>query len=153
MPSAFWRRFQHCPQHDGHTATLSSDTADTSQIELLEDRVTETFEELVAVDSFPETGLYAATINGWHILVSQVGGVFSALNDRCTHAASPLSLGRVRGEQIICPKHGARFELKTGKCVGGAHRDIRTFPVKIEDGIIWVQVPDRQPSMDELPVP
>jgi anthranilate 1,2-dioxygenase ferredoxin component len=114
--------------------------------------VTDTFEILVAVDAFPATGIYAATINGWHILVSKVDGAFSAMNDRCTHAASPLSAGRIRQDQIMCPKHGARFELKTGKCVGGAHRDIRTFPVKIEDGIIWVEVPDIQPGIDELPV-
>jgi anthranilate 1,2-dioxygenase ferredoxin component len=115
--------------------------------------VAETFEKVVAVNAFPETGIYGATINGWHILVSHADGGFSAINDRCSHAASRLSPGRVRREQIMCPKHGAQFDLKTGKCVGGAHRDIRTFPVKIENGIIWIQVPNRRPSVDELPIP
>lgn len=111
-----------------------------------------TFEKILASDAFPEQGPHAAIFKGWHILISRVDGVYHAMNNRCTHAASPLSTGRVRRDHVMCPLHGARFELKTGKCVGGAHRDIRTFAAKIEDGFIWVQVPDKPPSMDELPV-
>lgn len=114
--------------------------------------MTDSFENVLAVDAFPETGLYAAIIKGWYILISRIDGNYHAMNDRCTHAASPLSNGRVRRDHIMCPLHGARFELKTGKCVGGAHRDIRTFPINVLDGMIWVQVPDKPPTMDELPV-
>ena len=101
---------------------------------------------------FPDTNILAVILNGWHIIISRIDGEYHAMNDRCTHAASQLSTGRVRRDHIMCPLHGARFELKTGKCAGGAHRDIRTFPVKIENGAIWVQTPDKSPTMDELPV-
>jgi anthranilate 1,2-dioxygenase ferredoxin component len=114
--------------------------------------VTSSFAKVLAVDAFPETGLHAATVKGWKILISRTNGIYYAMNDRCTHAASPLSGGRVRGDVIMCPLHGARFELKTGKCVGGTNRDIRTFAIEIRDGSIWIEVPVRTPRMDELPV-
>jgi anthranilate 1,2-dioxygenase ferredoxin component len=122
------------------------------QFEPPEGSVTSTFEKILAVDAFPENGLHVATVNGWKILISRTDGIYHAMNDRCTHAASPLSGGRVRGDIIMCPRHGARFELKTGKCVGGGNRDIRTFAIEIRDGIIWIEVPDRPPAIDELPV-
>lgn len=114
--------------------------------------MTRSYESIISIDSFPENGLYATIVNGWHILISRFDSNYHALNNRCTHAASPIANGRVRGGQIMCPLHGARFELKTGKCVGGAHRDIRIFEVKVENGLIWVEVPHKPPGMDELPV-
>lgn len=111
-----------------------------------------TFTIAVQECDFPDTNILAVILNGWHIIISQIDGEYYAMNDRCTHAASPLSTGRVRRDHIMCPLHGARFDLKSGKCVGGAHRDIRTFPVKIEGGAIWVKTPDKSPAMEELPV-
>jgi nitrite reductase/ring-hydroxylating ferredoxin subunit len=52
----------------------------------------------------------------------------------------------------MCPLHGARFEMASGRCIGGAYKDLRTFPVRIEGGQIEVCIPDEAPGMDELPV-
>ena len=53
----------------------------------------------------------------------------------------------------MCPLHGARFEVATGRCIGAAYPDLRTFPVRVNgDGMIEVAVPDAPPGMDELPV-
>jgi nitrite reductase/ring-hydroxylating ferredoxin subunit len=101
---------------------------------------------------FPAEGKLAAKIAGWYVLVARTDEGFQAVNDRCTHQASLLSGGRIRRGAIMCPLHGARFEIVTGKCIGGTYRDLRIFPLRVEGGTIEVALPDHPPSMDELPV-
>ena len=86
------------------------------------------------------------------MLVGKSDDGFHAVNDRCTHQAALLSTGRIRRGAVMCPLHGARFEMETGRCLGGAYRDLRTFALRIENGVIEVCVPDAAPGMDELPV-
>jgi len=114
--------------------------------------VTDTWHTLVSESEFPAEGKLATKIGGWHVLVAKTeDGVF-AVNDRCTHQAALLSDGRVRRGAVMCPLHGARFEMNGGKCIGGAYKDLRSFPVRIEGGQIAVCVPDEAPGMEELPV-
>jgi nitrite reductase/ring-hydroxylating ferredoxin subunit len=107
---------------------------------------------LIEEGSFPEDGKLAAKVNGWHVLVGKTDDGFHAVNDRCTHQAALLSAGRIRRGMIMCPLHGARFELASGKCVGGAYRDLRVFPIRVDAGMIEVCVPDTGPGMEDLPV-
>lgn len=113
--------------------------------------MSETWHQAIVEDAFPDDDKLATVINGWHVLVVRIDGGFHAMNDRCTHAASSLSGGRIRRGAVMCPLHGARFELKSGKCLGGAYADLRTFPTKVEDGALMVCVPDEKPTMAELP--
>ncbi|MGE0775830.1 MAG: Rieske (2Fe-2S) protein [Sphingomonadaceae bacterium] len=106
----------------------------------------------VAEAAFPAEGKATIILNGWHVLIARLDDGFHAVNDRCTHAASHLSGGRIRRGAVMCPLHGARFELATGKCVGGAYRNLRVFPLRVSDGIIEVAVPDEKPAMEDLPV-
>ncbi|MDP3549916.1 MAG: Rieske (2Fe-2S) protein [Novosphingobium sp.] len=114
--------------------------------------MTQTWHTLVSEAEFPAEGKLAAKIGGWHVLVAKTDDGIFAVNDRCTHQAALLSTGRVRRGAVMCPLHGARFEMDGGKCIGGAYKDLRSFPVRIEDGVIEVCVPDAAPGMDELPV-
>lgn len=91
-------------------------------------------------------------MNGWHVLVAKTDDGMFAVNDRCTHQADILSSGRIRRGAVMCALHGARFEMQTGRCIGGAYRDLRTFPLRVEQGMIEVCVPDEQPGMEELPI-
>ena len=52
----------------------------------------------------------------------------------------------------MCPLHGARFELETGRCIGGTYRDLRTFELRVEGGEIEICIPDEAPRIDETPV-
>ena len=106
---------------------------------------------LIAESGFPAEGKLATLTAGWHVLVARTDDGYHAVNDRCTHQASRLSGGRVRRGVIMCPLHGARFELATGKCLGAAYRDLRRFAVRLTDGMIEVSVPDTPPSIDDLP--
>ncbi len=95
----------------------------------------------------------AHVVAGWPVLIARNGGKLQAVIDRCTHAASPLSTGRVRRGAVMCPLHGARFELATGRCLGGGYAPLMTFDVR-EDSEGWVEVavPDAAPGQEHLPV-
>ncbi|WP_068071763.1 Rieske (2Fe-2S) protein [Novosphingobium lentum] len=114
--------------------------------------MSERYLSLIAEADFPESESYAAVVGGWYVLATKDDKGYNALNDRCTHAASLLSTGRMRRGTVMCPLHGARFELASGKCIGGAYRDLRMFPVRVVDGQIEVAVPEEKPSMADLPI-
>lgn len=67
-------------------------------------------------------------------------GVFCTQGS-CSHEFSPLCDGVVDGCEVFCEKHGSRFDIKTGAVLSPpADREIRTFPVKLEDGGVWIFV-------------
>ncbi|MYM00098.1 Rieske 2Fe-2S domain-containing protein [Novosphingobium sp. FGD1] len=113
----------------------------------------QTYHPVIAESEFPEEGKVALRLAGWSVLVLRTEEGLRAVNDRCTHQAALLSPGRVRRGAIMCPLHGARFEAATGRCIGGTYADLRTFPLRIEGGMIEVAVPDVPPGPDERPVP
>ena len=101
---------------------------------------------------FPEEGKLASQLGGWSVLVIRTEHGLTAMNDRCTHQAAMLSPGRVRRGVIMCPLHGARFEVATGRCLGGTYADLRRFDLRVSEGVIEVAVPDVPPGFDERPV-
>jgi anthranilate 1,2-dioxygenase ferredoxin subunit len=107
--------------------------------------------QVIAEDEFPEDGKFATCVGGWFVLVTNDGAAFCAVNDRCTHQAAKLSPGRIRRGAIMCPVHGARFEAATGRCIGGAYADLRTFEIRVIDGMLEVAVPDEPPGIGERP--
>lgn len=74
----------------------------------------------------------------WHI-----DGNFYAIEDRCSHDDNPLGEGELDGCAIVCPRHGARFDIRTGKALSmPAVEDINQYATKVEDDIVWIQSPD-----------
>jgi nitrite reductase/ring-hydroxylating ferredoxin subunit len=114
--------------------------------------MSETWHSLISESEFPEEGKLATKVNGWYVLVARTDDGLFAVNDRCTHQAAILSSGRIRRGAIMCALHGARFDIETGRCIGGAYKDLRVFPLRVENGMIEVAVPVEQPGMDELPI-
>lgn len=114
--------------------------------------MSESWHHVIAESDFPEEGKLATKIGGWYVLVARTDDGLHAVNDRCTHQASLLSGGRIRRGAVMCPLHGARFEMATGRCIGGSYRDLRSFALRVENGDIEVFLPDEPPSMEELPV-
>lgn len=67
-------------------------------------------------------------------------GIF-ATDNSCSHEYSPLCEGMIMGGDVYCPKHGSRFDIRTGAVRDlPATRPVKTYDVKIEDGIIYVRV-------------
>jgi nitrite reductase/ring-hydroxylating ferredoxin subunit len=73
--------------------------------------------------------------------VYEVDGELYALEDTCPHGPSLLSRGYTRENMVMCPLHGAIFDVKTGKCLRGpAERDLRTYPVIVKDDDVFIQI-------------
>jgi len=65
-----------------------------------------------------------------------------ALHDVCTHAFAHLHEGRLRGHRLICPLHGASFDVRTGAVLGApATVPLKAFATRVVDGVIEVQRP------------
>jgi 3-phenylpropionate/trans-cinnamate dioxygenase ferredoxin subunit len=81
------------------------------------------------------------SVNGREIAVCNVDGTFYAIDDVCTHDGGPLDQGQLEGIEIECPRHGARFDVTTGKVLAlPAVMPVQTYPVQVEGDEIRVQV-------------
>jgi 3-phenylpropionate/trans-cinnamate dioxygenase ferredoxin subunit len=74
------------------------------------------------------------------VAIAHAGGHYFAIEDVCTHDGAPLTGGEIEGTEIVCPRHGARFCLKTGAALTPpAYEPVRVFATKIEGGRVWVR--------------
>ncbi|MBI4052217.1 MAG: non-heme iron oxygenase ferredoxin subunit [Elusimicrobia bacterium] len=100
--------------------------------------------QLIAVAKvleIPPGGMKVVEVESFRIALCHVEGTIYAIEDVCTHDDGPLGEGTLRGGQVECPRHGARFDVKTGKAVRmPAIVPVRTFPVKVENGEIFVEM-------------
>jgi 3-phenylpropionate/trans-cinnamate dioxygenase ferredoxin subunit len=77
------------------------------------------------------------------VAVFNVDGTLYAIEDVCTHDGAELAGGPVVGDQVVCPRHGARFCLRTGRALTPpAYAAVPTFPVRVHDGRIQVEIAD-----------
>jgi 3-phenylpropionate/trans-cinnamate dioxygenase ferredoxin subunit len=89
-----------------------------------------------------DTPLKRVEVNGVPVCLARLasGEVF-AINDLCSHEEIELSDGELDGEDVECPAHGSRFNVRTGEVSGLPAEDpVDTYPVTIEDGQIVVEV-------------
>ena len=83
----------------------------------------------------------AVTVAGKQLALCHAGDAFYAVDDLCTHDNGPLGEGELIGDMVECPRHGARFNVKTGDAVTlPAVVPVKTFPVKVTGEEILVQV-------------
>ena len=73
-----------------------------------------------------------ADVDGYRVRVTRVGGTLYAFEDRCTHDDSPFDDAPIEDCEIICPRHGARFSLRTGEVLSPpAYEPLRIFEVRV----------------------
>ena len=79
------------------------------------------------------------------LAIWNVDGQFYATDDTCTHEETSLAEGDLWGEVIECPLHGAQFDVRTGEvlCLPAIF-PLRTYPVKVEDGTLYVEWRERE---------
>ncbi len=93
----------------------------------------------VKEEELPRQKIVSVTLQGDTIALTRTDDGIFAFADACTHAGCSLSDGQVVGESVECHCHGARFDLRTGGVLAlPATSPIKTYPVKVEDG--WVMV-------------
>lgn len=74
------------------------------------------------------------------VMIINLDGDFFAMADVCTHDGGTLSDGEIEGCEIICPRHGARFDIKTGAVLSPpAYEDVIIFPLRVEKDKIQVR--------------
>ena len=87
----------------------------------------------------PEGFQGVVVVNGVGVLVVNYEGQFYALRNNCTHKDFPLLGGEVSMGRITCEKHGAKFELATGKPKTlPAVKPVRLYKTEVEDGVVYV---------------
>ncbi len=104
-------------------------------------------------------GMLAASLNGREIVVCNYGGAFYAVERACGHAHARLERGALTGWILTCPLHFAQFDIRTGEALCGpapkapafshsdpkapdlATRSLKTYPVTLRDGAVYVDIP------------
>jgi len=77
---------------------------------------------------------------GQRIALCNVDGEFHAVADTCSHDDGPLGEGALDGHAIVCPRHGAKFDVRTGAVLQmPACVPIRAFKTKVDDGKVWIK--------------
>ncbi|HXR56049.1 MAG TPA: non-heme iron oxygenase ferredoxin subunit [Casimicrobiaceae bacterium] len=96
--------------------------------------------DVVAEDALPPGEWTTADVDGTDVAVFNLDGRYYAIENVCTHDGGVLTGGDVEGQVIVCPRHGARFSIVTGEVLAPpAYEDVRTFPVRVEGGIVQVR--------------
>lgn len=94
------------------------------------------------VDELPSGERLFLEIDDLFMVVFNVAGDLYAIADLCSHDDGPLGDGEIEGHQVACPRHGARFDVRTGKAVSlPAVEDIPAYPVRVQEGQIEVGFP------------
>lgn len=101
----------------------------------------------IPLNDLPPGRLKQVTIDGERVCLANAGGEIYAVSDTCTHARVPLSDGYLEGRQVVCPWHGAMFDLKTGRPTCGPAADsLRCYAVRIQHGAIVVSPTAEEPG-------
>lgn len=100
------------------------------------------FIPIAQVDEVPDGERLFVEINGHPLVVFNIAGGYFAIADLCSHDDGPLGEGELDGYEIACPRHGAQFDVRTGKTLSlPAIVDIPAYPVRIVDGGIEIGLP------------
>jgi 3-phenylpropionate/trans-cinnamate dioxygenase ferredoxin subunit len=101
------------------------------------------FVKVAARSELPPGGKKLADVDGRAIALFNVDGSFFAIDDVCTHDGGPLAEGELSGAEIECPRHGARFDVRTGKAVSfPAFEPVTTHRVDVRGDEIFVSLND-----------
>jgi 3-phenylpropionate/trans-cinnamate dioxygenase ferredoxin component len=97
------------------------------------------FIRVATVDDIPEGKLRAFEIDHVSVVIAHAADGFHAVANECTHDGEPIETGRIRGHEIMCARHGARFDLQTGAVTAPpAIVPIDRYDIKIEGNDILV---------------
>lgn len=100
------------------------------------------FVRVASNEDVSEGQVIVVEARGKRIAVCRSNGVLYAIDDRCTHDNGPLGEGELIEGEIECPRHGARFDIKTGKAMClPAVGAVKTYEVDIREGDIWIGIP------------
>ncbi len=106
------------------------------------DPVEYTYVQIVPAAELPPGERLFLEVAGNPIVLLNIAGKYFAIGDTCTHDDGPLGDGELDGYQIICPRHGARFDVRNGKALTlPAVADTPSYPVRLVENMIEIGIP------------
>ena len=101
------------------------------------------FEEIASTDEFGSLDRLEVFVDDVPVLLIRLDDQYLAIEDVCTHDGQPLTAGCIENGEIVCPRHGARFDLLTGKALCmPATKPIQTFEIEVRDSKIFARPRD-----------
>lgn len=107
------------------------------------------FISVAEVASLPPGKGRSVQIQGHVLALWNLNGQFYCIDDVCPHRGESLGAGRLEKGTVYCPMHGWGFDLKTGICAVRPDRPVKTYPTRVVDGQVQVQLP----PLENLPAP
>ncbi len=100
------------------------------------------WQDIAAVQDLREGEMTSLQLGDRPLVLCRTAAGWFALDDLCTHAEARLSEGQLKGCRLVCPLHGAAFDIRSGEALGPPAREaLRTYPVRIENGKIQACLP------------
>ena len=100
------------------------------------------FVEIAPASELPNGQRLFVEVADRPLVIFNIAGQFFAIGDVCTHDDGPLGDGEIEGFNIVCPRHGAEFDVRTGKVMQmPAVVDVPAYPVRVVEGMIQVGIP------------
>ena len=99
------------------------------------------FKKVARVEDIPVGKVKGIEVGYDKIVICNTGEGFYAVIDECSHETLPLNQAKLKGNIIICPHHGARYDVRTGEVTHPpAIVPVQTYEVKVENGEIFVKL-------------
>jgi nitrite reductase/ring-hydroxylating ferredoxin subunit len=99
--------------------------------------------KVARASQLPPGSVRRVVLDGIEIALCNLGGEFFAVDDVCTHAYASLSEGALIGDELECPLHGGRFDVRSGAAKGGiVSEDLRRFAVRVEGDDVLIALGD-----------
>lgn len=97
------------------------------------------FQPAIPLAELPQGRMRCVTVGGREVLVCHTREGIFALDNICTHAFARMDEGRLRGVRVICPMHGASFDVRDGRVLGApATRALPQYSARVVAGMIEV---------------
>jgi 3-phenylpropionate/trans-cinnamate dioxygenase ferredoxin subunit len=99
------------------------------------------FVPVMTLAEIPQGSMQAKVLEGREIVICHTREGLYALDNICTHAHARMCEGRLRATRLVCPLHGASFDIRDGRVLGPpAVAPLPTYPIRVVDGMIEVSL-------------
>jgi len=98
------------------------------------------FVAVAPLEAITENRVHCFEVGGVRLVLCKVDGTVYAVENQCSHADATFDKGRVRRHKLLCPLHGAIFDVRDGNVLSApAFKPIRSYPVQVEEGQVYVK--------------
>ena len=98
------------------------------------------FQKVASLDDLWSGEMTAVSVEGQHILLVNIDDIIRSYADVCPHMRTRLSQGSLQGRVLTCATHHWQFDARTGRGINPEAACLEEFPVRIENGDIWVDL-------------